>query len=123
MDIENEIRNLDREVERIAHRKKELLRRKEAAQRAKSLDVVFEESGYGAPQDLVEALIRHFGLHVTGENLLRRKRKRTKMTANLRDSVRQDCAAGYSKHRASKKYDISYAVVSKILTGNYDHLA
>jgi hypothetical protein len=122
MDIEDEIKNLDREVERIARRKKELLLRQEAAQRAKSLDVILEESGYASPQDLVEALIRRFGLRVTGENLLRRKRKRTKVTALLRDSIRQDCSTGFSKNRASKKYDISYAVVSKILTGNYDHL-
>ncbi|MDR3117505.1 MAG: hypothetical protein LBT98_02960 [Puniceicoccales bacterium] len=123
MNLEDELKNLDREVERIARRKKELLLRQEAAQKAKSLDVIYEESGYASPQDLVEALIRRFGLSVTGENLLRRKRRRTRVTAGLRDSIRQDCAAGFSKNRASKKYNISYAVVSKVLTGNYDHLA
>jgi predicted Fe-Mo cluster-binding NifX family protein len=90
--------------------------------REKKLDIVLAESGYGSPLDLVEAFIRKFGLKITADNTFLRKRKRVRVTSELRDAIRKECAEGLSMNRASKKYGISYAVVSKILNGAYDGL-
>ncbi|MDR2030495.1 MAG: hypothetical protein LBP65_03470 [Puniceicoccales bacterium] len=124
MDIDTEIQSLDKEAERIAAKKRALLLQKqEALRKGKSLEALLNESGYGSPQELVAALIRHFELRVTKDSNLRRKRRRTKVTALLRDTVRQECMAGCSKNYAAKKYEVSYAVISKILSGGYDKLA
>jgi hypothetical protein len=122
MNVEEQIRVLEKETKRLARRKEELLRlRQNDAEKEQKLNSIYAESGYSSPVDLVEALIRRFGLRVTGENSFQRKRKRTRVTGMLRDTVRKDCSeGGLSMNAASKKYGISYAVVAKILNGFYD---
>ncbi|MDR3316876.1 MAG: hypothetical protein LBS68_02260 [Puniceicoccales bacterium] len=117
----NEMKVLDKEFARITRRKEELLRQqREDSEREQKLQGVFVQSGYTSPLDLVEALIRRFGIKITGENAFLRKRKRTRVTAALRDAIRHECSTGLSMNRASKKHGVSYAVVSKILQGFYD---
>lgn len=124
MSIEEEIKNLEKESVRLARRKEELMRlHVEEASRQDRLERLFADSGYATPLEFVEALIRKFGLKVTGENEFLRKRKRTRVTSNLRDSIKNDCITGMSMNGASKKYDLSYAVVAKVLSGYYDQLA
>lgn len=124
MSIEEEIRNLEKESVRLAHRKDELLRLAMVnKEREARLDKLFADSGYSTPLEFVESLIRKYNLKVTGENEFQRKRKRTRVTSSLRDSIKKDCANGMSMNKASKKYELSYAVVAKILTGYYDQLA
>lgn len=124
MNIEEEIKSLEKESARLARRKDELVRlHSEEAARLDRLGKLFAESGYATPLDFVEALIKKFGLKVTGDNEFLRKRKRTRVTSNLRDAIKKDCACGMSMNKASKKYDLSYAVVAKVLTGYYDELA
>jgi hypothetical protein len=121
MRVEDEIKSVDKEVARLARKKEELLRRQQLeAAKEEQLNGVLVASGYETPVALVDAFIRRFGLRVTGENTLRRKRKRTTVTAELCDAIRQDCSGGLSMNRASKKHGISYAVVTKILNGVYD---
>ncbi|MDR1457105.1 MAG: hypothetical protein LBI34_03610 [Puniceicoccales bacterium] len=124
MSIEEEMRHLEKEAVRIERRKEELVRfQQEEVKREEKLDDVFAASGYPTPLALVEALIRKFGLKVTGENEFLRKRKRTRVTSVLRDSIKEDCHNGLSMNRASKKYRISYAVVARVLAGFYDNKA
>jgi hypothetical protein len=124
MRIEKELRDLERKSARLSKKKAELMRiLREDEVKSQELQHIFDSSGYPSPLDLVEALIRKFGLRVTGENAFTRKRKRTRMTAELRDSIRQECTSGLSMNRASKKYGVSYAVVTRIMQGRYDHCA
>ncbi|MDR0340286.1 MAG: hypothetical protein LBH53_01840 [Puniceicoccales bacterium] len=124
MSVDEEIRVIEKEARRLAKRKEALLRlHQEDSEKAQKLSSLYEGSGYSSPVDLVEALIRRFGLRVTGENSFQRKRKRTRVTGQLRDTVREDCRKGLSMNAASKKYNVSYAVISKILNGFYDSCA
>ncbi len=50
------------------------------------------------------------------------RRKRTKVTAELRDQVRAKVKGGLSKNKASQEFGISYLVVNKIMDGQYDKL-
>jgi len=50
------------------------------------------------------------------------KRTRTRITAELRDAVKNEVNAGNTKMSVSKKFGISYVVVGKITKGDYDHL-
>ncbi len=50
------------------------------------------------------------------------RRKRTKITAALRDSVLKAIKGGTSKNAASKKFALSYAVVTKMEKGVYNSL-
>ncbi|MDR1437880.1 MAG: hypothetical protein LBI69_02355 [Puniceicoccales bacterium] len=124
MSIEEEMKHLDKETARITRRKEELIRlQREEITREERLGELFSTSGYITPLALVEALIRKYSIKVTGENEFLRKRKRTRVTPHLRDSIKDECKAGLSMNRASKKFKISYAVVVKILAGKYDSRA
>ncbi len=50
------------------------------------------------------------------------RRKRTKITAGLRDTVLKALKDGTSKNAASKKFALSYAVVTKMEKGVYSSL-
>ena len=50
------------------------------------------------------------------------RRKRTKITAGLRDTVLKALKGGMSKNAASKKFALSYAVVTKMEKGVYSGL-
>ncbi len=50
------------------------------------------------------------------------RRKRTKITAKLRDSVLKAIKGGLSKNGAAKKFQLSYAVVGKMEKGVYSKL-
>ncbi|MDR0428614.1 MAG: hypothetical protein LBG86_01095 [Puniceicoccales bacterium] len=116
------MKHLEKETARITRRKEELMRlQREEILREERLGEIFSNSGYATPLALVEALIRKYSIKVTGENEFLRKRKRTRVTAHLRDSIKEECGAGLSMNRASKKFRISYAVVVKILNGKYDN--
>ncbi|MDR1435821.1 MAG: helix-turn-helix domain-containing protein [Puniceicoccales bacterium] len=122
MNVEREIQTIDREARKLAKKKEALLRlRQEDSEKEQKLNSIYAESGYSTPVDLVEALIRRFGLRVSGDNSFQKKRKRTRVTGALRDTIRKECKeCGMSMNAVSKKYGVSYAVVSKILSGFYD---
>ena len=50
------------------------------------------------------------------------RRKRTKITALLRDTVLKTLKGGMSKNAASKQFALSYAVISKMAKGVYSNL-
>jgi uncharacterized protein YtpQ (UPF0354 family) len=122
MKIEKELSALARKEIRLSKKKAELLSILNADEkRCQQLQSIFEHSGYSSPLNLVEALMRKFNIRVTGENSLAKRRKRTLITAELRDNIRRECSSGISMNRASKKYGVSYAVVARIMHGHYDH--
>ena len=85
-----------------------------------------KSSGFKTPRALVEALVDKYNIRLTGKTKpgakTGRKRTRTKVTKDLRDAIRKDVKDGMSMNQASKKYQVSYVVVSKIMKGEYDHL-
>jgi hypothetical protein len=124
MNIEEEIKSVEKESMRLARKRDELLRlQQERMEREQQLEGIFAQSGYPTPLDLVQALICKFDIRVPDANRIKGKRKRTRVTAALRDAIRRECQAGLSMNRAAKRFAVSYAVVSKVLLGHYDRLS
>ena len=123
----NELKELEKQEKRLA-RKKERLEAQLKAEKemAKWYDEVLKESGYKRPRDLIKALMAHFGIRTVSLAQSKRgpgrpakdatktgggKRKRTKVTTAVRDTVKEALGKGMSTNAASKKFGISYIVI------------
>jgi len=139
MRIKEELKIIEREQARLAKRKQALAVKLEEAKKAeKKLDELVKKSGFKNPRDLILALMDKYGISrisVKGATKAAAaadkpakkagkttRRKRTKVTAELRDSIKQALAAGESKNAVSKQFNISYIVVGKVAKGAYDEL-
>ena len=127
--ILKKLKELELEEKRLAEKKQQLIKeQKLIEEKQKKLDSIFKNSGYSNPKDLVEDLIEKFGLRVTKSSSSatsstdKKKRTRTRITAELRDEIKQELTAGSTKVAVSKSHGISYVVVGKIAKGDYDHL-
>lgn len=123
--IENKLKEIERRKADLVQEEKELLeaKKREESQQAK-LEKLFSQSGYETPRAFVEALIEKFNIRFSGRKKASasgKTRKRTKVTASVRDSVKSALETR-SKNAVSKDTGISYVVVSKIANGEYDHL-
>ena len=138
----NEIKQLEKLEKRIAKKKAQLEAQLKAEQEtAKWYDQVLKESGYKRPRDLLKAIMEHFGIRSVslvkkagkrGPGRPRKsatkaaakagRRKRTKVTAAVRDEVQAALGKGISKNAAARKFGISYIVIKKIEDGSYDKL-
>lgn len=128
MEINEQLKALEAEKKALAAREKELKElAKEQKAAAQKLDQIVKNSDYETPKELVEALIEHFAITFRG----RRKgstnkkngaprRRRTKVTPELRDEVKAEVAEGASMNQVAKSREISYSVISKICNGAYD---
>lgn len=125
VDLEEQLRQLEKERVRIEEKKQQLQEQIQAENEAEEkLDGLFQQSGYATPRALIVALMRKFNVRVSGASAEGTgRRKRTKVTAQLRDDVRKAVEGGLSKNQASKQFEISYLVVNKILNGSYDQLS
>lgn len=124
-EIELELKQLEREEAELQRKRDELLERKREDEALKGrLDQILEQSGVNSPARLVELLIEKYSvkLSTNGSDEPTGKRRRTRITADVRDAVKQAIEAGESKNAVSKRTGISYVVVSKIASGAYDHL-
>lgn len=140
----NELKELEKLQKRITKKKLRLEEQMKADQEtAKWYDQVLKESGFKRPKDFVKALMEHFGMRTVSLSKGKRgpgrppkaasagsakkgktagRRKRTTITADLRDKVKKAIADGTSKNAVAKQFKISYPVVKKIETGAYDKL-
>ena len=136
----SELKELEKLANQIAKKKAKLEAQLKAEKElAKWYDEVLKESGFKRPRDLVKAMMSHFGIKTVSLAAGKRgpgrprkaaakrtknkaRRKRTKITADLRDQVKQAVADGLSKNAASKEFSISYIVIKKIVDGGYDNL-
>ena len=120
--IEDELKTLEKEQEQLAKRRAQLEQKlEEQAEARKRLDAVYENSGYASPRALVKDLMSHFGIKLTTAMAEGKRRKRTKITPELVASVKAAVEdEGLSKNQAAKRFEISYAVVTKIVSGAYD---
>lgn len=132
MRIQTRIKDLEQMEAAIKKEKEALLvaGRKQKAARSK-LRGLLKQSDFDKPRDLVEALIEEFSLR--GFSSKKRKaasagktvggrRRRTKVTPEIRDMVKNAVKGGASKNAVSKDTNISYAVITKIVEGKYDKL-
>lgn len=126
--IENALKQLEREEARLLEQRKALeLQLKEREQEDKKIEELFQKSGFATPRALVAALVDKYNIRSIGSvsaspDSEKTRRKRTKVTADLRDEVRAKVNGGLSKNKASQEFGISYLVVNKIMDGSYDKL-
>lgn len=140
-----ELKALEKLANKIAKKKARLEAQVEAEKEtAKWYDQVLKESEFKRPRDLIKALMEHFGIRTVNlsgakrgpgrppkaeteakpqkEKIGGRRRKRTKVTAEVRDKVKEALSGGMSKNAAAKSFGISYIVIKKIEDGAYDSL-
>jgi hypothetical protein len=126
-DIEEQLRQLEQQEATLAQRKAELEAEKQRrVELDKRLDEIVQNSGYRNARDLAQALISKYGLRLAKANALpgeKQRRKRTRITAELRDSIKKMVADGTSMNAVSKQQNISYTVVAKIIKGHYDKVS
>lgn len=127
-DITSEIRRLEQEAAKLEKQKADLLKKQEEQEeQLKKLDSLVDQSGFDTAKQLIEALMVRFKISPSQLNKkaspIAGTRTRTRVTAELRDGVRSDLAAGMSKTNVGKKYGISYLVVRGVETGKYDSLS
>jgi hypothetical protein len=123
MNIAAQLRHLEKNGTRIAKLKKRLLGEARARKTlAARLECLVRASGL-PPRDLVFALVDHYKIRLAGRRKNQgRPRRRTTITAELRDAVKNKVNGGVSMNRAAKEFAISYAVVIKMMRGHYDKL-
>ncbi len=133
-DLTEELKELEKKEARLAKEKEKLQAKiKESKEEDKKLDELLKKSGYATPRALIKALMNKFNIRsVTRTGAAGKtpskassatgKRKRTKMTPELRDAIKKELKAGASKNSLRYSYDISYAVITKVADGAYDKL-
>jgi DNA repair exonuclease SbcCD ATPase subunit len=128
-DIEDQLKELQQQEANIAQRKAELeAEKKRQEDLVNRLDEIVKNSGFRSARDLAQALISHYGLRlakapVASASGEKTRRKRTRITSELRDKIKALCAGGTSMNAISKDLQISYTVVAKIVKGAYDSVA
>lgn len=124
--IEDALKQIEKEQAKLVEQKKALeVQLKEKEKEAKKLEELFQKSGFATPRALVSALMEKYNLRSVGAVSApagKTRRKRTKVTGDLRDRVRAKVNGGLSKNKASQEFGISYLVVNKIMEGKYDKL-
>jgi hypothetical protein len=124
MRIQDQLKSLERKKARLLELEKTLVERAKAQKDIEArLESIVKQSGL-AVRDLVFALVDKFKVRLAGrrKGSGRKRRKRTKITAELRDAVKKTVKGGTSMNAASKEYALSYAVVIKMIKGHYDRL-
>lgn len=122
MDLEKQIQDLEREEERLIQKKLKLEEKKKLfGELDHKTEKFFHESKFVCPKELAEALIEKYSLKINA-NKSETRRKRTTISANLRDTIKSYVNSGESMHAISKQMELSYAVVVKIMNGDYDDL-
>jgi hypothetical protein len=127
MNIENELKRIEKSERNLAMQKKKLLglKKRKKANQAK-LATIVKLSEFDTPKELVEALIETYDIQLNGRRALNghtspSRRSRTKVTPELRDLIKAKLK-DQSVNRVSKELQISYPVISKIARGQYDQL-
>jgi transposase-like protein len=125
-DIEEQLRQLEQQEATLAQRKAELEAEKQRrVELDKRLDEIVQNSGYRSARDLAQALISKYGLRLARAGVgvgEKPRRKRTRITPELRDNIKKMVEAGSSMNAVSKQQNISYTVVAKIVKGHYDKI-
>jgi len=120
MSVYSQLRDLQKEERKIALKKKRLEKKAARDEGLKQkVDAFASENGFRNGKALTKRLSDIYG--VSGGDGGGR-RKRTKITGELRDAIKSEVGGGASKNSVSKNRGISYIVVDKITKGGYDHL-
>lgn len=127
-----QLKELEREQQRLAKLKETLEKDlKEAAEQAKWYVQVLKESGMNSPRQLIKEMMRHFNIRsislkesgdapVAAKASSGGRRRRSKVTPDLRDKIKAALAKKVSKKQIALDYKVSYPVVKNVEDGKYD---
>jgi hypothetical protein len=142
----NELKELEKLANKIARKKQRIeAQLQDQLEAAKWYDQVLKESDFKRPRDLIKALMAHFGIRTVSLSGAKRgpgrppkaadakaagkakaasgsRRKRTKVTPDLRDKVKASLGKGTSRNATAASLGVSNLVVKKIADGLYDKL-
>ncbi|NLE06959.1 MAG: hypothetical protein GX638_19440 [Crenarchaeota archaeon] len=124
-EINKQLKDLENQLSKLEERRQKLLlAQQEAEERRAKLDDLIKNSGYPDAKSLVEDLINKFGIRVSGGEAAEKsgRKPRIEMSAQIRDAIRTDLATNMKKSKIAKKHFVSYAVVTKVEKGAYNHL-
>ncbi|MBN1403179.1 MAG: hypothetical protein JW942_01760 [Opitutales bacterium] len=123
-DIEEQLKQLEQQEASIAQRKAELEAEKQRQHELEQrLDEIVKNSGFRSARDLAQALISKYGLRMAKAPVAageKTRRKRTRITPELCNDIKNRVNGGTSMNAVSKELGISYTVVAKIIKGHYD---
>lgn len=124
-ELKKRIKDIERSQARLARQKQKLLdeEKRLKAQDAK-LESLYKQSGFASPRELILALAKKYHVRISSRRppSATPRRKRTKITAELRDEIIEEVKGGRSMNAVAKERQISYAVVVKICKGHYGAL-
>jgi hypothetical protein len=130
MQIKSQLKKIEKEQARLARQKEKLQAKLKAAkEQDKKLDQLVKGSGYKTARALIVALMNRYDIGKVSAGRKPRaaakasgapRRKRTKMTPELRDQIKAAVKQGTSKVAVAKQFDISYQVVTNAAAGKYD---
>jgi len=123
MSVHSEIREIEKEQARLEARRRRLESKAaaDAGLQAK-VDVFAAENGFSDGKAFAKKVADIYGVIDSGSTTPSGRRKRTKITAELRDTIKAEVSSGKAKNAVSKDRQISYIVIDKIIKGAYDHL-
>jgi hypothetical protein len=123
MSVHAELREIEKEQARLEARRKRLETKAAEDEGLRSkVEAFATENGFSDGKALAKKLGDIFGLADAGGASPAGRRKRTKVSAQLRDMVKAEVSAGKAKNAVSKERQISYIVIDKIVKGFYDNL-
>lgn len=122
--IDKQLKKIEQSQAKLAEEKQQLLQAKQREENElRQLEKLVKQSGYKSAQELVEVLVEKYGLKLSPRRRVKKqRRRRTTVTAPLRDAVKKSISDGKTKVQVSKEHKISYVTVSKIATGHFDKL-
>jgi len=113
--INNEIAKFEAEIAALKQQKEA------SAKLNAKLEKIYKSSGYSSPQELVRALMSTYSITPTQLNASKTSTRR-RITAELRDTIKTEHKNGKSKRKLYMDHKTSFATVSRIIEGKYDHL-
>ena len=125
LNVEKEIKDIEKEFARLSSRKQELLEKEQFYKEMDSkLESIFTQSGFATPKEFVLALANKYNVRIEkkAEEGEPARRKRTRITKELRDAIKGFIAQNNSMNAAARQFNLSYAVVVKINKGIYDNI-
>lgn len=130
MSIAQQLKDIEKQRKQLIQQEKKLREQAKADKaREQKLEQLVKDSGFKTPRELVQALIEKYSISMRGRRKGSTKaaaeakgqtRRRTRVTAELRDAVKKDFSSGISMNAISKERKISYVVINKICKGQYD---
>lgn len=120
--VQDQLKYLEKEEAKIARKKAKLAERlAQDTALDKKLEAILKDSGMTV-KELIKNLSIKYGQRMSSRSGGGHVRRRTRVTAEVRDGVKKAISDGVSMSQIARDRGISYAVVNNVKKGRYDKL-